>query len=410
MKISPPNRLVLTYTISFLIAWGAQIASSYHLIKYYSEDMVKLVEKTHREYMEFDRTHICAILDCKQVLIFDSNLSTQKSFTYNEYNLILNPDNSNVNDSYTLKISNNTAVSLPSFDFIVIFMKGINTAFVIECPRTIKFVFYTSTVLGVFTIIIFVITTLLSLARAKDSIKHDFFIKNIKATEEVLMNMNRALSHRLKSPMSIIISEINQLNKVNELDMDFEVTKKGFRESLHLIDASIKDVSQIMNCLSEVGLISGRASGKNLYDLIQQSYKMVKISAVENFNVSISNELLQYKSSQLRAEDMRNIFYTHIKNSVEAMATEIIFDINKYDTRTGLMEIIIEDNGKGIPKEAQDSIYEEGFTTKASYTRESFSLYLSKSLLKELGGNGEYLYKSDNLGTIFVIQLYVSKS
>lgn len=82
-------------------------------------------------------------------------------------------------------------------------------------------------------------------------------------------------------------------------------------------------------------------------------------------------------------EGIYSIFSNLINNAVKhGMATEIKV---KVSTDPEKVEVLLEDNGKGIPKEFVSKLFTKGFTTGGS----GMGLFIVKQLIKSLGGEIE---------------------
>ena len=71
------------------------------------------------------------------------------------------------------------------------------------------------------------------------------------------------------------------------------------------------------------------------------------------------------------------------------------------------IEIKVTDNGKGIPKEVLDKIFQPFFTTKPAGQGTGLGLSLSYDIVKAHGGELKFETK-ENEGTTFSIQLPLS--
>jgi len=66
------------------------------------------------------------------------------------------------------------------------------------------------------------------------------------------------------------------------------------------------------------------------------------------------------------------------------------------------IEILIQDNGKGIPNEIRDFIFSEGFSTRREHGGTGQGLFIAKKLMDDFGGKIMYTSQVDR-GTRFTL-------
>ncbi len=95
-------------------------------------------------------------------------------------------------------------------------------------------------------------------------------------------------------------------------------------------------------------------------------------------------------------EGIYSIFENLIGNAVKhGGATEVSIEINDAGDHC---EVIFRDNGRGIPEEVREKIFEKGFTTGRG---SGLGLYIVKKLIESYGGSIEL---SEGKGATFVIR------
>ena len=139
----------------------------------------------------------------------------------------------------------------------------------------------------------------------------------------------------------------------------------------------------------------------SLIDLLQYTLTLLSKQLIEsNVHVSanISNEIppLMAVGSQIQ-----QVFINLILNAADAMPDggEIKISLNNYK---GGIEILFQDNGKGVPTEKQDNIFEPFFSTKDGGT--GLGLTISYNIITAHGGALELL-PQNNSGACFRIYL-----
>jgi signal transduction histidine kinase len=101
---------------------------------------------------------------------------------------------------------------------------------------------------------------------------------------------------------------------------------------------------------------------------------------------------------------MIRVFTNIIKNAIQSIPTPenglLEISVKEYD---GYCNIIVKDNGVGIPLERAKDIFEPNFTTKSSGT--GLGLAMSKSIIENTGGQIWFESDAEKGGTSFFIRL-----
>jgi signal transduction histidine kinase len=125
-------------------------------------------------------------------------------------------------------------------------------------------------------------------------------------------------------------------------------------------------------------------------------------------SANYDEEIPEIKVSEAKIKD---VIYNLINNAIAAIkragrkkgklsvATSII-TLN----RISYIEIIIQDNGDGIPNEIQDRIFEQGFTTRAKDGGTGMGLFVANEIAADYGGKIGVDSKVGQ-GTIFKVRI-----
>lgn len=123
------------------------------------------------------------------------------------------------------------------------------------------------------------------------------------------------------------------------------------------------------------------------------------------------------KVNAQKVEDIvLNTYNNQLKQVIVAITSNAIDEISKQENREinikcsqhdNLVSIEISDNGSGIPKEIQETIFDAYFSTKEDENGTGLGLYMSKMIVED-SLNGKLSFTTSNLGTTFKIQLPIS--
>jgi len=211
----------------------------------------------------------------------------------------------------------------------------------------------------------------------------------------VIGKLAAGISHNIKNPLATITSSafaIRRKLKKGKLD-EIEVL-------IDRIEKNSKHAEEIINRLLDYAKPSFLNKEKiNLKDLIKNSIDLVKPSIkgkkIEFIEETEDLEIIGDKNFLQQA--LVNILI----NSIEAIEEEGKIEIKAF--RNGNKAVIkIKDNGKGIPEEIIENIFEPYFTTKPSGT--GLGLAIVHKIIMEHRGNIKINSEKDK-GTEFIIEL-----
>jgi HD-like signal output (HDOD) protein/signal transduction histidine kinase len=207
----------------------------------------------------------------------------------------------------------------------------------------------------------------------------------------------RKVVHEAHNPLGIINNYLSILaGKLSN--------NESAQEDLRIVREEIRRVSQVIGELS-----SFSETGQNVKE-------PVDINGVLRDLARISQESLQQRSGitlelnldqniPLVSSDsnkLKQVFINLLKNAVEAMANggTLGFETRYRDGEPPSIEVLISDQGGGIPKAVQSTLFEPYTSSKG---HEGLGLSIVHSTVKELGG--KLSYETGSKGTTFLIQL-----
>jgi len=185
--------------------------------------------------------------------------------------------------------------------------------------------------------------------------------------------INRPILIQLK----YILSNYNRMSAV--INAAIKMYESPSVEKVHELNIDREEIKIInVNTLIEISIIS-------LKEFLGKNEESAVISREYSSNCNIlGNE-----------NHITQIFYNLLKNAVEAFpdntgSIRIQTKVDKIEVRTGEMQkfvtIIIEDDGRGIPTDKIEYIYQEGYTTKDGAGR-GFGMTIVQTLVEYHGGS-----------------------
>jgi signal transduction histidine kinase len=214
---------------------------------------------------------------------------------------------------------------------------------------------------------------------------------------EAIGKISAGVAHEIKNPLGLIRSYIYLLkNSTSGDDLEY----------ISNIEKSAEKISDIINNLLEFSSINNNNNKKewiNIYKYILNIINIErKIFKDSNINYVINGDLKL--NCLVNKGNLEHILINLISNSVDAMPEGGNLIINFELSYNNFLLIKVEDNGKGIPAEYLDDIFNPFFTTKKTGNGTGLGLYIVYDQIKKLGG--EISVKSQvNKGTIFNIHI-----
>jgi len=196
------------------------------------------------------------------------------------------------------------------------------------------------------------------------------------------------LKHDLRNDLQIIMGYLESgiaLNEETNLEID-DVLKSGL--------AAAERMEYLINALSE----SAFEECSDVFSLIER-VSALAMRTHEGMTINIQGET----GKQLRTQSCRLlplVFENIFRNSAEHVKESPIIEITVTNIGTHI-EIVIADNGPGIPSEIRSKLFQRGTST----TGGGLGLYLSKRIVESIDGQIELVSLKASKGAIFRIVL-----
>ncbi len=183
---------------------------------------------------------------------------------------------------------------------------------------------------------------------------------------EQLKNMRKVITHDLRNPLSVADNAL-----VLYRDTRDEEYLDKIERAVNRIDRLLEQVTSLADSdtkITKTGQVSLRSIARNAWEMVETG----------------NSELHLYDASELEADPDRfqqvleNLFNNAVTHNHEPVTVSI--------STTG-DRIIIEDDGKGIPAEDRELVFESGFSTAGEHT--GFGLNIVKQIALGHGWNIE---------------------
>lgn len=404
--------LIFTTTSLFLY-------TAFHLSSFYSH--VKGMEHVGIQYAKesspIDYDNLCTMLSCETLYYLEDNKALNLVFTRNLDN--------NVHSAYLFNLGS------------VIFFKDGGFGITFKDPDGKKPVFRLHHTENLIYQLVFFFALLLV-----NILTHTYFLLNIAKMTKMLdlisvsgkeaQLVSRTMSllmenihHEVKTPLAVISSKVNFLRDYYE-DMTSAASMEGSKrrqvakgllgeyvqdegrsnakiaEAFDLIETYVGSIYVVVERMRSFKQIKYSNGNKSVYDILIAAFSTMEMTQLKKFDFEIDTLLKSVHIHTLTNEDILHIFINHIKNSLEAQATnlKVTCDLTGVED-LGIGHISLADNGHGIPWGVRKNIFKPNFSTKGHKgDLRGVGLYISKALLNTANCD-EHVVVSTHKGTTF---------
>ena len=230
------------------------------------------------------------------------------------------------------------------------------------------------------------------------------FVDLVDALEEEKEKQNRiiaSISHDIKTPLTAIMGYSDRLLKANIS----EEKKLDYIEKIHNKALTLRDLTEefddYLSCNLKDTLKRETIEIDEFLNQINKDYK--EELQEKNIKLTITNTI-EKGIMHVDTSKLKRVFSNIISNSVRFLDKKgkihiYVKEVDKY------FEFTISDNGKGVPEQDLNKIFEPLFTSDPSRKISGLGLSICKEIVESHGG---YIYarnnKDNGLDVIFTIR------
>ncbi len=216
-------------------------------------------------------------------------------------------------------------------------------------------------------------------------------VTQIKEARRQLDMYNSLLRHDISNRNQITLGCLELLKEGNLTDEQKKLVEKAYEHLVHS-----QQLLQKLSIINRVG--EKKLKEMDLESVLNKSLEKYEyLSKEKGINIKIN---LKNKCCVLADDLLENVFSNLIENAIiHSGCKNIEIDVDERDDE---VIITIKDDGRGIPKEIADKIFEWGVKGKES-KGSGLGLHLVKRIVERYGG--KILLKDSQQGTVFEIHL-----
>lgn len=230
--------------------------------------------------------------------------------------------------------------------------------------------------------------------------------KEKQAVAGAIIEHNLSIGHNIKS-----------IQQTLDVIKSGEFSSERQKSRIEQLSTDIKAVMvKIADHTPDVDKVKLITSDKTFYEYLEkENEKKTKVNIANAFEIAVENKNLELQNSRNKpviglyykrvakksfievvGPELRAILSNMMNNSIEAGAKNIEINLEVEDQK---LKVLVTDDGKGIPQEIQNNIFDRGFTDgKENGT--GYGLYHGKRFIESWGGHFN-LVSSEEGKTVF---------
>lgn len=201
-------------------------------------------------------------------------------------------------------------------------------------------------------------------------------------TKEELDFLIYSISHDLRSPILSVKGLMDLINDFEKLNTDQKEYLKMAEKSVERLDQTIFDMLDFANNAR----IDIRSETFNMREMVQEIFDDLRFLAKVpiRFQIEIEGTELVTADKKRLKTIVKNLASNAVKYSKKDFSDAFVKFSMRQDEN--VIEFAISDNGRGIPKEEQDKIFEIFYRADNDSAGSGLGLFIVKEVLAKLSG------------------------
>jgi len=216
-----------------------------------------------------------------------------------------------------------------------------------------------------------------------------------KQLAEVKNDLINNITHEFKTPIATISTALEALKNFNALN-----DKKKSEKYISMANLQVNKLNKMVEKILETATLNQENSQllkkpiniSELLESIIEKYKTINTEKNFIFNSSVENNI--FLADEFQFENaIGNILDNAIKYGGDTISIEL-------NSTKKSVEILIKDNGNGIPKNQKEKVFEQFYRIPTGNTHNvkgfGIGLYYTKSIIEKHGGTISITYDKNN--------------
>jgi len=219
--------------------------------------------------------------------------------------------------------------------------------------------------------------------------------------ETAWREMAKQIAHEIKNPLTPMRLILQHLQRAWKEDP--ETREQQLEKLSKILIEQIDNLSKIASEFSNFAKMPLPKNEKvNLSPVINNVAKL--FGKTDNITITVKNKSRDRLFVWADKEHISRAFINLVKNAIQSVPEgkqgNIEIVLEKTDQNMAIIKV--KDNGKGIPEDIRDRLFQPNFTTKSSGM--GMGLAITKNIITTSGGNISYETEL-NKGSLFIVEL-----
>jgi len=235
-----------------------------------------------------------------------------------------------------------------------------------------------------------------------------FRIVRVTERSNLWVGLAKETAHQLGTPISSLMGWVEYMRTYQDADPPIEahIVLSQLQRICDDMDNDLKRLSKVTNRFSQIGSIPA-LTPCDLNEILKDvaNYFRVRLPLLRK-KIEIKFDFGDIKSINVNRDLLEWVFENLMKNSIDAMNRDdgLIEIKTEYIDQGSTVRIYHSDNGKGVPKEVQKTIFAPGYTTKKRGW--GLGLTLAKRIVEDYHRGKIFVsWSQKDKGTVFAIDL-----
>ena len=217
------------------------------------------------------------------------------------------------------------------------------------------------------------------------------------------------VAHEINNPLAVILQKTGWMEDLLE-EEDLKQSKNidELRDSISKIEAHVERARKVVhNMLGFARKMEPHLDDIDVNETLEQTIALLDNYARIN-NIEIKKELAgNLPITAGEQAQLQQVFLNLISNAIDAIGKNGVIRIVSGLTGN-IIDVKIIDNGKGIPKDRQNRIFDPFYTTKEVGRGTGLGLWVSYDIVKKMGGMIS-LESREGEGSTFTVRIPLNK-
>ncbi len=194
--------------------------------------------------------------------------------------------------------------------------------------------------------------------------------------------LSAGVAHEINNPLSSIMTNVQNLIEDNDADREKIIALKWIEQETRRIAKIVRELLTFSSTNPHTLIDS------DVNTVIRQVINLITYSIKSEHRATIFQQLnSNLPRARINEDELKQVMINLINNSIQAIEESGEINIkSRYRPKDNMIEIVVKDNGIGIPREITQRIFDPFFTTKKNGEGTGLGLSVVYGIIKKYNG------------------------